>query len=322
MELREILDGSEADGTPKHDPVERQMAAERTEAKPEPAAVEQNPDLAPDGNPRVGSVKSRRKQHQEREFNAQADGAGRKRDEVTGQFVPKESAEPKAEAKPEAEAKSEVEAKPEAEAAQEQEAKKEPPKQEFTEKELAFLKAAQEERRKRQELQQQLAALQQNAQPQEKKTFWDDPEGVLQQFQQQVQTVALRTRLDTSEAIARQRYQDFDQNVQLFGELMQATPGLREQMLNSHDPAEFAYRAGKAAKEFREIGNIEEYRARVAKEERARIEAEFRQKYEQNQRKAQELPPSLSETSARPAPNRAVYNGPVPLDEIVRPGAR
>lgn len=318
MELRDILDGKD-DGAPKPDPVERQMEAERAEKPAESAQADL--DLAPDGNPKVGSVKSRRKQHQEREFNAQADGAGRKRDEVTGQFVPKEPA--KAESEPEAKPDAKAEAKPDAEPAKtEPEAKKEPPKQEFTEKEQAFMKAALEERRKRQELQQQLAALQQNAQPQEKKTFWDDPEGVLQQFQQQVQTVALRTRLDTSEAIARQRYQDFDQNVQFFGELMQATPGLREQMLNSHDPAEFAYRAGKAAREFREIGNIEEYRARVERETRAKLEAEFRAKLEANQRKAQELPPSLSETSARPAPNRAAYNGPVPLDQIVGSGPR
>ena len=319
MELNDILEGSDPDGKPKPDPVERQIQAERKDAapepKPEPKTEKADADLAPDGNQRTSAVKSRRKQLQAKEMEARGinrEGGDQPRDE-TGKFASTEEANPEGEAKP---------AEPENTATQKPEEKKE--NQEFTEKERAFLAAMQEERRKRQAMEQELNTIRQQAMQtaqqnggQPPKTFWDDPEAALKQFQQQVQTVALRTRLDTSEAIARQRYQDFEQNVQFFGELMAQTPGLREQMLNSPDPAEFAYKTGKTHREYRELGSIEEYRAKVEREARAKIEAEYKQREQERQQKTAELPTSLTNAPSRPAPNRAVYNGPTSLESLL-----
>lgn len=308
MELSDILNGSAPDGQPK-DPVEKQQESRNdergVETAPEPVAKESAPEP-------VERSTSRRKQHQQKERDTREAAEGRVRDE-NGRYVSKEAAKPETEpaaaavvAKPDAATPATIEPAPAAPANN----------QEFTPKERAFLTAAQEERRKRQALEQQLAALQQQA-PQEKKTFWDDPEAALQHFEAQTTKAVLQTRLDTSEAIARTRYKDFDENVAEFGQLMQSVPGVKEQWLAAPDPAEFAYQIGKRQKEFKSIGNIEEYRQRVAAEERAKLETEFKAREESRSKLAADLPGSLSDARGNGSTVRPVFTGPTPLDQIL-----
>ena len=293
MELSEILNGSTPDGVP----IEREERA-----APEPAAPVEK-EAAP-----VEKVESRRKKFQQKERDEREAGNGRVRDPETGQYVPK-TAEPVAET-PVTEVKAEKsEPAP-------QQAVKEAPKQEFTEKERAFLAAAQEERRKRQALEHQLAELQKKP-AEEKKTFWDDPEAALQHFQQQTETAITKTRLDTAEAIARTKYKDFDANVAEFAELMQTVPGVKQQWLAATDPAEFAYQVGKRQKELKSIGNLEEYRANIERETRAKLEAEYKAKEEERRKLASDLPTSLSDVRGSNPTNRMVYSGPTPFEAIL-----
>lgn len=296
-DLSEILEGSTPDGVAIEKPApEVQSEAPATEAAAEPQD---------DG-------KRGRKRFQQEERDAREAGAGRVRDPATGQYV----AKPKVE-EPAAEPAVEPAAEPAkvAEPAAQQPAKQ-PETQQFTEKERAFLAAAQEERRKRQALEQQLATLQKQPEG-EKKTFWDSPDEALQSFQQQVQQAILQTRLNTAEAIAKNKYKDFAENVAEFEQVAQSVPGLAQQMMNAADPAEFAYQVGKRQKELKQIGDIEEYKMKIQRETRAQLEAEFKAKEAERAALAANLTPSLSDTRGSGQTTRPVFTGPTPLDSIL-----
>lgn len=303
MELKDILSSSTPDGVP----IEK---AER--AAPEPVAREAATEAAPEPTDKAAPVEraqSRKKAFQQKERDTREAGAGRVRDPETGQYVPKPVEAAKVEEKQEVKAETAPEPAP-------QQPVKEQPKQEFTEKERAFLAAAQEERRKRQALENQLRELQSKP-AEEKKTFWDDPEAAFKHFQEQTEHAITKTRLDTAESIARQKYKDFDENVAEFAQLMATIPGVKEQMLSSPDPAEFAYRTGQRQKELKSIGNIEEYRAKIERETRAKLEQEYAAKEAERKKLADSLPPSLSDARGSNPSARVVFNGPPSLADVL-----
>jgi hypothetical protein len=275
----------------KPDPVEKQQA-ERNEEKPATTSSD---------------YEGTRKKHRREEYAAQG------RDPDTGQFV--EKAEEKVEAKPETKVEAKVEVKPEV-----KEEVKKPPVQEFTDKERAFLKAAEEERRKRQGLERELSELRAKAPATEPaKTFWDDPEAALKTHERKMADLTTQTRLQTSETIAKSRYADFDEKLSIFTELVTQTPGLVEQMMQSQDPADFAYRTAKNHKELRDAGDIDSLRAKIEKETRIKIEAELKEKAEALQKERAALPTSLSDVRGTSKQlNRPVWNGPQSLEEILK----
>lgn len=150
-----------------------------------------------------------------------------------------------------------------------------------------------DERRKRQaaearvqELEQRLAQgqtpqqPQQPAQPQAQPQsqapalpdMFEDPQGYTAALIQQVEQRMLSQKLDTSEAMARQRHADFDEKMQAFRQAIQRRPDLAQQMLGELDPAGFAYKVGSDFLEPNQLGNLDAYKAQI----RAEIEAELR----------------------------------------------
>lgn len=149
-----------------------------------------------------------------------------------------------------------------------------------------------DERRKRQaaearnqELERQLAAFQQpqqSAQPQAQQPpqaqapalpdMFEDPEGYTAAIIQQTEQRMLSFKLDTSEAMARQRHPDFDEKMQAFQQAVQRRPDLAQQMLGELDPAGFAYKVGSDFLELNQLGSLDAYKAQI----RAEIEAELR----------------------------------------------
>lgn len=190
--------------------------------------------------------------------------------------------------------------------------------QPITDKERAFYIAMSEERRKRQDIERQLKELQASQPPQEPKAFWDDPEGALQTFQQQVEKVVTTTRMDTAEQIARSKYNDFDDKINVFAEVLQNTPGLREHWMKAPDPAEFAYKTGKNYMELQQAGNIDALRSKIENEVRLKIEAELKAKDEARKSEIAAIPPSLSNAQSAPG-TKAVWGGPPSLDNILKP---
>src|SRR3990167_6366813 len=169
-----------------------------SDKEPEKEEVAETPETVEEAPEESLSGKALRKAHRRKELEAQG------RDPETGQFAPKE--EVKEEPKPEV--KVEV---------------KEQPKVEMTEKEKGLLRAAEEERRKRQDLERRIAELEKpKTETTEKKSFWDDPESHLkateQSVDQKLSQKELNIILRTSEMIARSRYKDFDEKIEVFAE--------------------------------------------------------------------------------------------------------
>lgn len=266
------------------------------------AVPETPPPETPSESVPVEKATSLRAQHRAREFEAQG------RDPSTGQFVSKE---------PEKEVEKHKEAAPPKEPE-----KPAPQQQQFTEKERAFLRAAEEERRKRQELEKRLAELEKPKEP--PKPFWDDPEGAVGGIKQGVEEAkqfareeSLRTVLRTSEILARQRYQDFDAKLERFGQLLQANPALQAQWLQNPDPAEYAYKTAKNILDIEEAGGLDAMRQKIEKETRAKIETELKEREERIKAERAKLPPSLTEARAT-HPARPVWQGPTSMDEILK----
>lgn len=244
---------------------------------------------------------SRKQAHRDLEQEAQ----GRVRNPETGQYAAKEAEPAKVEAK--VEPKVEV-AKPVV-----------APQQEFTEKEKAFQRAMMEERGKRQELERRFAALEATKQPastEAAKTFWDDPDGALAKHRAEIRAEAMNARLHTAEFISRQKHTDFDAKVEVFGQIIQQTPGLREQWVAAPDMAEFAYNIAKNHMELQEAGGIPELRAKIAAETRLQIEAELKVKAEALAKERAALPPSLSEARSSGV-NKPVWGGVPSMSSIL-----
>ena len=231
------------------------------------------------------------------------------RDPETGQFAPK--TEPKTEEP--------LEKEPVKEAV-----KTVAVQREFTEKEKAFLKGMQEERTKRQELERRLAAIEAAKPAEPEKPFFDDPEGALtrrdEAFAKQLSEMRAEmttARLSTAELIARKEHKDFDEKIEVFGNLLKETPGLYQQWMSSSDPAEFAYNLGKTHLELKEAGGIPELRARIEKETRIKLETELKEKAEALAKERAALPPSLSDARAVGV-NKPVWGGVPTMDEILK----
>lgn len=274
------------------------ILSDKEPEKPETPVTETPPET-PEAE--VEKAVSRKRAHQAKEFAAQG------RDPETGQFVQKE-AEEKAKEEPKVEAK--PEAKPEAK------------REEFTEKEKAFLKTAQEERQKRQELERRLAELE-KAKPKEegeKKTFWDDPEGHLKAHEEKIAARERNLSLNVSERLARSKYEDFDEKIAVFAEILQtpAGPGVHAQFIAAPDPAEFAYKLGKQTKELRDAGSVDDLKAKLEKEIRVKLDAEYKAKHEELEKQRRELPSSLSDVKGASKRTVPVWSGPTPFEEILK----
>lgn len=293
-------------------PPEKPEKPDKPEAEPKPEAAAPE-KLEETQYPEIERVQSRRKAWRDKEMDAR----GLKRDAETGQFVPKEAvaAEPE---KPGGAKLTEPEKPAAAPAAA--------PQQEMSDKEKAFLHAMQEERQKRQELERRLQAIEtaKSAEPgatEQPQTFWDDPEGFLAKHNENARREALNTRLQVAETFARKAHTDFDEKIEIFGQLIQSTPGLREQWLKAADPAEYAYAVGRNHLELQQVGSIDALREKVAKETetrvRAQLEAEMKAKAEELARQRDALPPSLSEARNTAPGNRPIFSGPTSMDDIL-----
>lgn len=176
------------------------------------------------------------------------------------------------------------------------------------------LAALEDERRKRQELEQRLA---QQTQP-EKPGFWEQPEQHLQQVEQRAQAIAFKSKLDVFADMAAAKYQDLDQRIAEFDELVARTPGLWQQMMSARNPIEFAYSTAKNHAEYQAAGSVEGMRAKIESEMRAKIEAEFSAKAAAEAKKRDAIPQTLTDVPSGGAPREAEFTGPTPLNAILK----
>jgi hypothetical protein len=180
------------------------------------------------------------------------------------------------------------------------------------------LAALEDERRKRQEYERRLQQYERQQQPkQEKPGFWEQPEQYLETVRNEARMEAIRGKLDITEDLARSKYQDYDDQLAVFGTLIQQNPNLLQQMLQARNPAEFAYSVAKNHATVTEAGSIEAMREKIRAEERAKIEAEIKAKAEAEAKKRDAIPNTLTDVQSG-APRTPEFTGPTPLDAILK----
>jgi hypothetical protein len=168
---------------------------------------------------------------------------------------------------------------------------------------LAALRA---EREKRQRIEQQLRQYQQNPQF-DPSVFHQDPSSI-QHFVEQRLTAE---RFNLSRTMAAAQFEDYSDMEELFIEEAEKNPALRAELIQSENPALFAYQTAKSLQTLREAksGDLE-------KRLRSEIEARVRAEYEAKASKAPvSVPPDLSNTRSA-----AVEDAPVDesLDSILK----
>lgn len=158
-------------------------------------------------------------------------------------------------------------------------------------------KGLKEEREKRQALERELQTLRSQinppAPPAPPPTIWDDEVGAFAANRQQAVTEAsFNARLDTSEMLAAQAHDDFDDMRAKFLEMMAINPSLQQQALSARHPWGEAYKIAKNAARVEALGavNVDEVEAKV----RAQIEAEYAAK----QQPGVTLPTSLADAQS------------------------
>jgi ribosome modulation factor len=156
------------------------------------------------------------------------------------------------------------------------------------------LAALKDERKKRQQLERELAEMRGKVegltarnQDQTPKASEPEPQQSEEEFfkspvqftQQVVQRALSQQRLELSEAMAREKYEDYDDAVQAFVEAAKTNPALIAGMRSATLPAEYAYRSGKTYQEVSKYGgDIATMREQMRKELRAELEAEAKTK--------------------------------------------
>ena len=171
--------------------------------------------------------------------------------------------------------------------------------------------------------------LKQPVQEEEKPDFWDNPEAQLTALEQRMEQKLLNERLNISETYARGKYTDFQEKLDVFAGMIQETPELHQRMLRDPNPAEFAYKTAadnlKVAK-LQELGDPDEYRAKIAAELETSIRAKIMAEIEAE--KAAEVEAKIREKLGKGgfSEQRSVgsertttktFNGPTPMGKIL-----
>lgn len=196
------------------------------------------------------------------------------------------------------------------------------------------LAALRDERQKRQQLEARLeqyetyfSRLQQQAQqPQAMPDMHEDPGGytawitgqvrdhVMREVQQAGERFGSTTRAEISELLARQKFEDYDQKIEIFKQAMIENPFLIDQVRRAPDPASFAYRAAGQYLEAKQYGSPEA-------SSRGAIEAEIRQQIMSelglSSSASARAPSSLASERSIGSRSGPAWSGPTALGDIL-----
>jgi len=191
----------------------------------------------------------------------------------------------------------------------------EPPASEEPEQSHIPVAALKDERTKRQAAEENARLLQERlqqfeayyAQQQGGEVEEDDPvELFAQQIMGRAETRILEAKVQITETLARQKWDDYDEMADVFKEAAVANPFLVEELKRAPDPAAYAY--GVAQK-------IHEAKGLTTAQTRAQIEAEIREEL-----KAEiglKAPTSLANAQSKGGRGGPGWTGPKPLEDIL-----
>lgn len=128
----------------------------------------------------------------------------------------------------------------------------------------------------------------------------------------------LNERFNTSELIARQKYEDIDDKIKVFQEAMAKNPALYAQMRDQTHPWEFAYKEGARMLLAQEMGDDPTaYRAKVEAEIRAKVMAEMGQATAPVTKAAPNVPVSMANARSSASRQAPAWTGPTPFDQML-----
>jgi hypothetical protein len=177
------------------------------------------------------------------------------------------------------------------------------------------------ERQKRQDYERQLAearAPKAEAKPPETPPdFWEDPEGALKRMSEGFEEKLARERVRISETLLAGQHEDFAEVRDHFVKIAHANPALAAQMWAADNPAEFAYKTGKAALMIAKVGDP----LKLEETLRAEIRAEFDKTVEARVaaalKKRADIPPSLGSMPGGGGVKESAWSGPTPLSDVL-----
>lgn len=152
------------------------------------------------------------------------------------------------------------------------------------------------ERKKRQQLEAQLRELQEQ---QPKPDFYADPEKYLKD------TLSQHT-LRMSAAMVEAQHPDFKEKLAVFLEEAAGNPLLQAELESHPHPALYAYQQAQRIEEFRQLKDVDSYKAKVRAEVEAAVRAEYEAKAKQKQALKASLPPDLTNARAARTPEPVV----------------
>lgn len=141
---------------------------------------------------------------------------------------------------------------------------------------------------------------------------WTEPDKALESVRSEWQQALLNERLNMSEAMARQSHGDeaVDAAAEAFLEATKANPEMYHAMTRQQNPYSYVVNWHKQQQTLKEVGSVDDLRAKIEAEVRAKLEAEAKAN-------AQSMPPDLSQEPSGATPSQQ-WNGPRPLDEIIK----
>lgn len=173
-----------------------------------------------------------------------------------------------------------VKGEPEPETLQEEPVQEqEPPAQDSTpeseeqpKEEESWTKAAVlDERRKRQELERKLAELEAKKEEPKRPDVFEDPDGAFSHLEQQFNQKLLNERISLSRAMMEERHADYAEKEQVFIEMTKDSPELVRKMQEHPFPAKFAYEQATKHQEFKQMQDIDAYKAKMREEVKVEI---------------------------------------------------
>jgi hypothetical protein len=176
-----------------------------------------------------------------------------------------------------------------------------------------------ENKQLREELEQLRKALTQPQQPpQEAPSLWEDEQGWQQHLTQEVgnsaaQWAAMNARLDTSEMLARDKFDDFDDMKAKFLELAAANPTIAEEARADPHPWRRAYMMAKNHEKMQSLAavDVNDLEAKL----REQIKAELLREAEAQLPAG--LPPSISSQRSVAGRGGPAWTGPTPIGDIL-----
>lgn len=124
---------------------------------------------------------------------------------------------------------------------------------------------------------------------------WKDPDKTIENLEQNIDQKVQTKFLNMSQAQCQARHEDFGEKYEVFKNMATENPAVLQSMLSAPDPAQYAYDLAKQKMFTDEVGqDPAAYREKIAAEERAKLEVEFKQKKSAKNTTIADLPPSAA----------------------------